>query len=101
MRKTFLTAALSAAAMVLSQQALADPVERVVPQGQDGDKYYYQVVCTNGTQGSVVVQDTEKNICAQAFSRFEGDLEADGRLRETPVEAANGDLARGKLRVDT
>ena len=66
MRKTFLTAMLSAAAMLLSTQAIADPVKRVVPHGQDGDYYYYQVKCENGTEGSVVVQDKERNVCAQA-----------------------------------
>lgn len=67
MRKTFLTVMLSAAAMLLSTQAIADPVKRVVPHGQDGDTYYYQVKCNNGTEGSVVVQDKEKTVCAQAF----------------------------------
>ncbi len=66
MRKTFLTAMVSAAAIVLSTQAMADPVKRVVPHGQDGDYYYYQVKCENGTEGSVIVQDKERNICAQA-----------------------------------
>jgi hypothetical protein len=56
----------SAAAIVLSTQAMADPVKRVVPHGQDGDYYYYQVKCENGTEGSVIVQDKERNICAQA-----------------------------------
>lgn len=66
MRKTFLTLTLCASASLLSTQAVADPVKRVLPQGQDGDDYYYQVQCTNGTEGSVVVQDKERNICAQA-----------------------------------
>jgi hypothetical protein len=64
---------LSATAALLSTQAFAqtaaDPVKRILPQGKDGDYYYYQVQCTNGTQGSVVVQDKEKNVCAQAFGR--------------------------------
>lgn len=67
MRKTFLAAMLSAAAALLSTQASADPVKRVLPQGKDGDYYYYQVKCSNGTEGSVVVQDKENNVCAQAF----------------------------------
>jgi hypothetical protein len=67
MRKTFLTAVLSAAAFVFSAQAFADPVERIVPHGKDGDYYYYQVKCTNGSEGSIVVQDKEKNVCAQAM----------------------------------
>jgi len=57
----------SAATALLSTQAIADPVTRVLPQGQDGDNYYYQVKCKNGTEGTVVVQDKEKNVCAQAF----------------------------------
>lgn len=65
MRKTFLAAMLSAATALLATQALAGPVKRVLPQGQDGDNYYYQVQCADGTQGSVVVQD--KTVCAQAF----------------------------------
>ncbi len=71
MRKIFLAAMLSAAAALLSTQAFAqastDPVKRVLPQGKDGDYTYYQIECTNGTEGSVVVQDKEKNVCAQAF----------------------------------
>ena len=67
MRKIFLAAMLSATAALLSTQAFADPVKRVLPQGQDGDYYYYQVQCKNGTEGSVVVQDKENNVCAQAF----------------------------------
>ncbi len=66
MRTTLLTVMLGAAAMLLSTQAIADPVKRVVPHGQDGDYYYYQVKCENGTEGSVVVQDKERNVCAQA-----------------------------------
>ncbi|GMQ77497.1 MAG: hypothetical protein BMS9Abin01_2855 [Gammaproteobacteria bacterium] len=70
MRKTFIAAMLSASAALLSAQTfaqtVADPVKRILPQGKDGDYYYYQVVCKNGTQGSVVVQDKEKNICSQA-----------------------------------
>jgi len=71
MRKIFLAAILSATAALFSAQALAqtatDPVKRILPQGKDGDNYYYQVQCANGTEGSVVVQDKEKNVCAQAF----------------------------------
>ena len=67
MRKIFLAAMLGAAAALLSTQALADPVKRILPGGQDGDYYYYQVKCKNGTEGSVIVQDKEKNVCAQAF----------------------------------
>ena len=67
MRKIFLVAMLSATTALLSTQAFADPVKRVLPQGKDGDNYYYQVQCKNGTEGSVVVQDKERNVCAQAF----------------------------------
>ncbi len=71
MRKIFLAAMLGVTAALLSTQALAqtaaDPVKRVLPQGKDGDYTYYQIQCTNGTEGSVVVQDKEKNVCAQAF----------------------------------
>jgi hypothetical protein len=67
MRKIFLIAMLSATTALLSTQAIADPVKRVTPQGKDGDNYYYQVQCTNGTVGSVVVQDKEKNVCAQGL----------------------------------
>ncbi len=69
MRKIFLAAMVSAAAALLSTQAFADPVERLLPQGKDGDYSYYQVRCKNGTVGSVVVQEKEKNVCAQAFGR--------------------------------
>jgi hypothetical protein len=58
---------LSATTALLSTQAFADPVKRVLPQGKDGDYYYYQVLCTNGTEGSVVVQEKENNVCAQAL----------------------------------
>ena len=67
MRTPFLAAMLSATAALLSTQAFADPVKRVLPQGKDGDYYYYQVLCTNGTEGSVVVQEKENNVCAQAL----------------------------------
>ncbi len=67
MRTIFLAAMLSAVTALLSAQAFADPVKRILPQGKDGDYYYYQVKCENGTEGSVVVQDKEKNVCAQAF----------------------------------
>ena len=67
MRTIFLAAMLSAVTALLSTQAFADPVKRVVPQGKDGDYFYYQVKCTNGTEGSVVIQEKEKNVCAQAF----------------------------------
>jgi len=67
MRTIFLAALFGAAAALLSSQAVADPVTRVLAQGQDGDNYYYQVKCKNGTEGTVVVQDKEKNVCAQAF----------------------------------
>ena len=67
MRKIFLAAMLSAAAALLSTQAFADPVERLLSRGKDGDYSYYQVRCKNGTVGSVVVQEKENNVCAQAF----------------------------------
>lgn len=67
MRTIFLAATMSVAATLLAVPAVADPVKRVLPQGKDGDYYYYQVKCTNGTEGSVVVQDKEKSICAQAL----------------------------------
>ena len=67
MRKIFLAAMLGTATALLSTHALADPVERVMPGGKDGDYYYYQVKCKNGTSGSVIVQEKEKNVCAQAF----------------------------------
>lgn len=67
MRTPFLAAILSASTVLLSTQAFADPVKRVLPQGKDGDYYYYQVLCTNGTEGSVVVQEKENNVCAQAL----------------------------------
>jgi len=67
MRTLFLVVMFSAATALVSTQAIANPVTRVLPQGQDGDYYYYQVKCKNGTQGSVVIQDKEKNVCAQAF----------------------------------
>ena len=67
MRTIFLAALFGAATAMLSTHAIADPVTRVLPQGQDGDSYYYQVKCKNGTEGTVVVQDKEKNVCAQAF----------------------------------
>ena len=58
---------MTAAATLLAAPASADPVKRVLPQGKDGDYYYYQVQCKNGTEGSVVVQDKEKSVCAQAL----------------------------------
>ena len=67
MRNVFLAAMLSAMAALVSTQAYADPVKRVLAQGQDGDNYYYQVKCKNDTEGSVVVQDKENTVCAQAF----------------------------------
>ena len=67
MRTIFLAAMLSAVTALLSTQAFAGPVKRVMPQGKDGDYYYYQVKCENGTEGSVVVQEKEKNVCAQAL----------------------------------
>jgi hypothetical protein len=67
MRKIFLIAMLSATAALLSTQAIADPVKRILPQGKDGDYYYYQVQCSNGSQGSVVIQDKENNVCAQGM----------------------------------
>lgn len=66
MRNLFLAAILSASAALVSAPAFADPVKRVLPQGKDGDFYHYQVRCTNGTQGSVVIQEKENNVCAQA-----------------------------------
>jgi hypothetical protein len=66
MRRLFLAAILSASAALISAPASADPVKRVLPQGKDGDYYYYQVECTDGTQGTVVIQDKEDNVCAQA-----------------------------------
>ena len=67
MRKIFLAAMFSATAVLLSTPAFANPVERLLPQGKDGDYSYYQVKCKNGTVGTVVVQDRENNVCAQAF----------------------------------
>ena len=69
MRNLFLAVTLSAAAALVSAPAIANPVKRVLPQGKDGDYYYYQVQCANGTQGSVVVQEKENNVCAQAAGR--------------------------------
>ena len=71
MRKLFLAITLSAAAALVSAPAFANPVKRVLPHGKDGDFYYYQVQCTNGTQGSVVVQDKENKVCAQPAGRNE------------------------------
>ena len=67
MRKLFLIAMMSAASVLLSAQVSAGPVKRILPQGKDGDNFYYQVQCTNDTEGSVVVHDKENKICAQAF----------------------------------
>ena len=64
MRTLFLSATFAAAA-ALSAQAGAGPVKRVVPQGKDGDDVYYQVVCADKTEGSVIIRDSEKTICAQ------------------------------------
>ncbi len=67
MKKVFLSVLLAATTVLLSTQVIANPVERVLAHGKDGDKFYYQISCTNGTRGSVVVQDKDKKICAQAF----------------------------------
>ena len=67
MTRIFLAAMLSATTALLSTQTFANPVERVLPHGKDGDNYHYQVKCTNGTLASVVVQDTDNTVCAQAF----------------------------------
>ena len=69
MRKIFLVAVLSATAAFLSTQAIADPVKRVVPHGQDGDMYYYEVRCANGSVGSVTVHNKDNSVCAQALGR--------------------------------
>lgn len=66
MRKIFLAAAFTAAA-ALSGQAYAGPVKRVLPQGKDGDDVYYQVVCADKTEGSVIIRDAQKTVCAQAL----------------------------------
>lgn len=66
MRKLFLTVAFSAMVALVSAPAFANPVKRVLPQGKDGDFHYYQVQCNNGTNGTVIVQDTENTVCAQA-----------------------------------
>ena len=68
MKRIILAAMLSAVAATLCAQSVTNLVKRIVPYGQDGGYFYYQVTCANGTQGSVVVQDEEKNICAQAFA---------------------------------
>lgn len=68
MRTLFLAAILSASAALVSSPAFADPVKRVLPQGKDGDYYYYQVKCKNGTEGSVVIQEKENNVCAQGLN---------------------------------
>ena len=65
--RTIFLAAMFCSAACCTFQAIAGPVTRVLPQGQDGDYFYYQVKCKNGTEGTVVVQDKEKNVCAQAF----------------------------------
>lgn len=67
MRKIFLVAMLGATTALLSTQAFADPVKRILPQGKDGDYYYYQVKCANGSEGSVVIQEKENNVCAQGL----------------------------------
>ena len=67
MTRIFLAAMLSATTALLSTQALANPVKRVLPHGKDGDNYYYQVTCTNGTQASVIVQSKDNQVCGQAF----------------------------------
>lgn len=66
MRKIFLAAAFTAAA-ALSAQAQAGPVKRVLPQGKDGDDVYYQIVCVDKTEGSVIIRDKEKTVCAQTL----------------------------------
>ena len=71
MRKLFLTVAFGATVALVSTPAFANPVKRVLPQGKDGDFYYYQVQCNNGTMGTVVVQDSQNNVCAQAAGRDE------------------------------
>ncbi len=67
MTRIFLAVILGASTVLLSTQAVADPVKRVLPHGKDGDNYYYQVMCTNGTRASVVVRDTDSTICAQGL----------------------------------
>ena len=67
MTRILLAAMLSATTALLSTQVLANPVKRVLPHGKDGDNYYYQVRCANGTLGSVVVQGADNTVCAQAL----------------------------------
>lgn len=64
---TLFAAILGAATALAAAHALAGPVKRVVPKGKDGDNLYYQVMCQDGTKGSVIVQGKENTVCAQAL----------------------------------
>ncbi len=63
--KTLFPVALCLAALLAASAQADDSVKRILDRGRDGDTNYYQVMCGNGTMGSVKVVDQPPQICAQ------------------------------------
>ena len=58
--------AVTAATLVLCAAAAAqeEPVKRIIPDGQDGDRSYYTVSCRDAVRASVIVEHDRDQVCA-------------------------------------
>lgn len=69
--KTFFPVALCLGLLVTATAQADQNVKRILDRGRDGAINYYQVMCTNGTTGSVTVVDEPPQACAQAVGSAE------------------------------
>ena len=80
--KTTLRIALCGIALSATAAYAADGVKRILDRGRDGDTYYYEVMCDDGSRGSVLVVDDEPpRTCAISGTLVET-CDTDWTLRE-------------------
>ena len=87
--KSTLRIALSAIALGAAAAYAADGVNRILDRGRDGDTYYYEVMCDNGSRGSILVVDSEPpKTCAQSGTLTQS-CDANWTLREAAQRICN------------
>ncbi len=79
--KSTLRIVLCATALSAAAAYAADGVTRILDRGRDGDIYYYEVLCEDGSRGSIQVSDAPPNTCAHSTT-LAGLCNADWSLRD-------------------
>ena len=80
--KTTFRIALCGIALAATAVYAADGVKRILDRGRDGDTYYYEVMCVDGSRGSVLVVDGEPPRTCAVGSTLVETCDAAWTLRE-------------------